>query len=93
MSDELVRKMIEALRDMAAKVDETTTYEVPDIDQGMRWQQHGQPFPTRSEERPKYERAWLSGRLLGMADAAEALVGSGRNLADATPNPLKSKEI
>lgn len=92
MSDELTRKMIEALRDMAAKVDETITQEVPDVERMMSWSQHGQPSPTRAEERPKYERAWLSGRLLGMADTAEALLGSGRKLADATPNTNTPKD-
>ena len=65
--------MIAALRDMAAKVDEMVTTEMPDMDRGLSWQQNGQPFPPRIEERPKYERAWLSGRLHGMADAMEAL--------------------
>jgi len=80
MSDDMTTKVVAALRDMAAKVDETVVAEVPDIDRGMSWQQHGQPFPTRTEERPKYERAWLSGRLLGMADALEAV---------APPSPTK----
>lgn len=77
MSDELNAKMIAALRDMAAKVDETVAHEVQDFDQMQHFQQFGQPRPTRIEERPKYDRAWLSGRLLGMADTIEALTAKG----------------
>ena len=78
--EDMTTKIIAALRDMAAKVDETVTQEVPDIDGIMSWTQHGRPTPMRTDKRPKYERAWLSGRLLGMADALEAVA------------PLKSQE-
>jgi hypothetical protein len=72
MSDELVRKMIEALREMAAKVDETVEREEPDFNEMMNFPRHGNT-PTRKVSEPKYDRSWLSGRLLGLADAAEAL--------------------
>lgn len=83
MSDTLVLKMIDALRDMAAKVDETVAHEETDIDQIMQWPQHGHS-PKRTIHRPRYEREWIAGRLLGMADMAEALMSPGPNLADAT---------
>lgn len=75
MSDGLVKKMIEALRDMAAKVDETVERQELDIAHEMQWPRMGER-PTRTVHEPRYERAWLSGRLLGMADAAEALLPS-----------------
>lgn len=82
MSDELIRKMIAALRDTAAKVDENVAHEETDIDQIMQWPQHGHS-PKRTIHRPRYEREWIAGRLLGMADMAEALMSPGPNLADA----------
>lgn len=84
MSDELTRKMIDALRDMAAKVDETVEREEVDIGQSMNWPQHDHRSMRKVTDH-RYERAWLSGRLLGMADTAEALLGSRAILADATP--------
>lgn len=74
MSDELVRKMIEALRDMAAKVEETVEREEPDVEKIMGgYRLHGDREPTRKFVEHRYDRSWLVGRLLGMADAAEAL--------------------
>lgn len=87
MGDALVLKMIDALRDMAAKVDETVTHEETDIDQVMNWPQHGHS-PKRTVHRHRYERDWVAGRLLGMADMAEALMSPGPNLADATKKEL-----
>jgi hypothetical protein len=75
MSD--TAKIVAALRDMAAKVQEMQTREVPDHYEALTFQQHGRPTPMRVEEHPKYGRGWLSGRLLGMADALEALTTEG----------------
>jgi hypothetical protein len=83
----IVSKVIEALRDMAAKVDETVEREEVDIERVMGgYRLHGDREPTRKVVEHRYDRSWLSGRLLGMADAIEAIEGSGRNLADATSN-------
>lgn len=77
MSDELTAKMIAALRDMAAKVDETIEREIPDLHQSMASWQQGRDTPMQTISEPRYGRDWLSGRLLGMADAIEALTAKG----------------
>lgn len=80
MSDEMTGKIIAALRDMAAKVDETVSREEPDFDDTMWFamqQNRLHPPATRTVTDHRYDRAWLSGRLLGLADGIEALTGKG----------------
>ena len=87
MSTELVIKMIAALRDTAAKTDEVIERQEVSIQDAMAW--GGSSPRTHTVSAPRYEREWIAGRLLGMADMAEAMIGSGQNLADANPkDPL-----
>lgn len=73
MSNDLVRKMIEALRDMSAKLDETVEREDPESISEI-WRSGAANRQIRTVIEPRFDRSWVKGRLLGMADMAEALI-------------------
>jgi hypothetical protein len=68
MNGILADKVVAALRDTAAKVNETATIERTERNPMRSWEAQ-----TVTDEVEKYSKDWIAGRLLGMADTIEAL--------------------
>lgn len=84
MSVDLPR-LIAALRDTADKATSTEQTEVP----STRCGQYGiEEAYTYKETRDRYSRDWVAGRLLGMADTLEAMLG----LSDTMTEPSHGRE-
>jgi hypothetical protein len=69
------QRLIEALRDTAAKVTETVEFEVPDFAAEMASPHFNRAERlTRKDVRELYSKDWIAGRLLGMADTLEPML-------------------
>ena len=72
--NEILSRVIEALRDTAAKTEEiieTVQTIQPSVEDHM-WRKHPEPSTVTHRDH-RYPREWVAGRLLGMADMVEAM--------------------
>lgn len=76
-------RLIAALRDTAEKATSTEKVEVPSTRRG----QYGlEEAYTYTETHDRYPREWIAGRLLGMADTLEAMLGLADTVEPITPS-------
>jgi hypothetical protein len=69
------KRLIAALRDTAAKANETREVERPNYEMNPTWRSGQQATVTETVE--SFSKDWIAGRLLGMADTLEALLDEG----------------
>lgn len=69
-------RVVKLLRDTADKAIEVQEYEVPDFHHDMMNPRFDrEKTTTRTETRDRFPKEWVSGRIQGIADAIEAMMG------------------
>lgn len=76
-------RVVAVLRDTADKAMETVEVNVPDFQHDMMNPNFNRREATmRKEERERYSKEWVSGRIQGIADAIEAMIPDDKQEED-----------